>query len=1076
MPCEFVLAPSFPLLLSELVERVRRSCQEDRLAPKWVVAPTATVANHVRVRLGQTAGTGIIAGVRVVPLLPFVRRFTSSPAGHRWGPDLDLSLSEMISQLPAGSPLSSLRSMSNGFRLLKPTFLDLAEGGFGLGQIELLEELAAEPDLSSVERETLLLYARWITILQHHEIAWEPLLQQELAEDVLKAEESALRSCLAAEAGRNPRVFFYGFYDFTDNNAQLVAALAGRLDISIFFPSGEQGRESHPVFSFCRQVQDDLTLRMGNRVELSHLGPAPHSSTQFFASTFMEGQVPDRPPDFLTFQTASGIQAEVLSAAVRIRRWLDDPESPIEPHEVLLIAPQAEIYLQNVREIFACFAIPLRVVDVPQGRTLQDRAFQALARIWEDQAPAEWVLDYLRNHPDLPVLHAIDMGVFESKVRRLGVWGGITWQSILEISRGKSESGEERDDVPQFSRQERVLVEEICALWVGGASTGPFTSREAADYLERIRAGWLEQAEFLDPLIQALRSTHLRSPGLRISGPLLREMLLSCGESRLHSDSLEQPGVVFGPLMRTRGLTGRAVVILGLASGALPFRVEEDPLLSDASRRRLIGKARDVGHRLPVKSSASDEMVLLFLLFNTCADHIHWIVPESDASGKSVAPTPWVQRYLQRWQKSVSNNDSAQARIPRGPAEQAFFLRQLEPECCRFLPPDFSIFIDPEIVRSFDSGGAYVHLAETRDLRRNGDPYWNGLIPAASARHWPADKTIAVTALESLSRCPFRFFAQSVARLEALEPLTFADRLSSLDWGKAVHLAMQVLLEPYVGGGVSLRQIGQRLLNDNQRGLREALQSLPGSLAVDLAMLPPLFRQATLGRILETVSSYLQSQLQEDCAEARPVKIEQKYRVPFPGLERLLVSGKIDRVDQKNGSLRVVDYKTGFQPSDLKKEIEMAFRLQAVLYPWLFGENESPQQPVEFSFVFLGDDPPKEAAGSKFSAPAALPFLESVRKVLMDGLFLPMSTPAIRQLGLENVQPCQYCECTSLCRRADRGATRRYAELFKTMAPERLRFLAEAGHLTSDDFPSRDHPAQGAPGTREAGPDHEAST
>ncbi len=185
MSSHLVLAPSFPALLDPLLEKLRQCCLHEPLAPKWVVVPTSTAANHLRLKLGQEVEETVLAGVRIIPLTYFLRRLgkATGPASHqRWGPTLDLLLFELVEQLPVSSPLSRLQHMPSGYRLLRPTFWDLADGGFGLDQLDILEELAKEPDLAPLEQETLQLYAAWIRVLDQQDRSWEPLAHQRIPE------------------------------------------------------------------------------------------------------------------------------------------------------------------------------------------------------------------------------------------------------------------------------------------------------------------------------------------------------------------------------------------------------------------------------------------------------------------------------------------------------------------------------------------------------------------------------------------------------------------------------------------------------------------------------------------------------------------------------------------------------------------------------------------------------------------------------------------------------------------------------------------------------------------------------
>ncbi|MCX7880897.1 MAG: ATP-dependent helicase [Patescibacteria group bacterium] len=67
----------------------------------------------------------------------------------------------------------------------------------------------------------------------------------------------------------------------------------------------------------------------------------------------------------------------------------------------------------------------------------------------------------------------------------------------------------------------------------------------------------------------------------------------------------------------------------------------------------------------------------------------------------------------------------------------------------------------------------------------------------------------------------------------------------------------------------------------------------------------------------------------------------------------IIISGKIDRVDQKNkGKIEIIDYKTGKQPSEkeLKKDLQLSLYALAATDKKLF--NKKPSQ-IELSFYFL---------------------------------------------------------------------------------------------------------------------------
>ncbi|MCZ6770117.1 MAG: PD-(D/E)XK nuclease family protein [Acidobacteria bacterium] len=1053
MSSNLVLGPSFPVLLDRLLEQLRQCCRHDPLAPKWVVLPTPTAANHFRIKLGQGAEKAVFSGVRVIPLLTFIRRLggLSEPtAAPRWGPALELLLFELVEQLPLSSPLAQLQRMPSGYRLLRPTFLDLADGGFGPDQLEILEELADEPELAAVERETIQLYAGWIRLLNERQLGWEPIAHQRIHEWIMESDEKTLLAALACEQGQTPQVLVYGFYGFTDVSAQIIAALGRRTDLTMFYPFLEEGKETHPAFSFGQAVLEDLKVRFGTALSplrndtdpdgKDEKGSLPQT-TRFFLSTFPEGEVPPQPP-FLTFQYASSIRAEVLSAALRVRQWMDDSEQPIHPEEIMVVAPDTAPYLEVTREVFAAFAIPLRMVDTPVGLTPENRPLRMLARIWEDRAPAEWILAYLRDYPEARAARDVNLDAFEWKVRQLGVWGGTSWHSILRL---EADTDVKERHFLQFTSREEALVRELLDLWVNSSSgqERTFTPKQADHFLHRLK-GWLPEPALLDPLLKALHSMESFRPDLVIRESMLREMLLQSVDDQVRTDPADRVGVLFVPSMRARSLTSRAIVLLGLASGTWPSRIEEDPLLSDASRRRLIAKAREVGHLLPLKSHATEEMSLLFFLLNSSAQRVHWVIPECDETGRSVAPTPWVQRYIQRWQQDLGS-ERLWRRIPRGPAQQAEFLLDLDRDRGAFLPPGFLFLIQPDRASLFSSEIPYAYLFAAQESRQR-ELAWNGHIPAASLPlSGKQGERVGVTDLESLAKCPYRFYANCSVEWKPLIPLQFADRLGALDWGSLVHSFLEHLIQPSLNQKVPVREIAQAMLRGEAEELNQTAREFFSPVPQALEVLPSVFRQAELEKLVETVKNYFQEVVKETCTGEVAIELELKRRVPFPGLEGLLISGQIDRIDQRNGHFYIFDYKSGraVNGKQLQREVSLGYRMQPILYPWIFRHEKSKQPEAAFSFIFLGESPPQEKAVNDH--PGVEELLRPLAEILSTGMYLPTPTETLKLHEIEGANSCQFCEYTSLCRRLDGSASSRYFKFSQEQLSSRLEAMKDSG-------------------------------
>ena len=207
-----------------------------------------------------------------------------------------------------------------------------------------------------------------------------------------------------------------------------------------------------------------------------------------------------------------------------------------------------------------------------------------------------------------------------------------------------------------------------------------------------------------------------------------------------------------------------------------------------------------------------------------------------------------------------------------------------------------------------------------------------------------------------------------------------------------------------------------------------------------LQLLPEPLKLALTRRLSSIVGAYLGAVKSGTCSDGRLLAQEIKIRSPFPGHEYLTISGQIDRVDDRQGTIHVVDYKSGQRPWASLEEKVMALRLgfllQPLLYPCLYQTQQGLSYSPSFSFIFLGTSPPQEIMipvpeGSE----EILPSLESLME---SGSFFPTSTELMRKWGLKTAKSCLYCDFISVCRRFDRNQITLNELYFKAFAQERF--------------------------------------
>ena len=195
--------------------------------------------------------------------------------------------------------------------------------------------------------------------------------------------------------------------------------------------------------------------------------------------------------------------------------------------------------------------------------------------------------------------------------------------------------------------------------------------------------------------------------------------------------------------------------------------------------------------------------------------------------------------------------------------------------------------------------------------------------------HLLGKPVLSATRLEEYARCPFRYLAQSVLRLD--RPGGLSPEVSPLDLGLLTHRLLFELSS-------FLRSQSDRPLASVPEDQRQAvadsaselIETLLAASFSGLAAYPPVFRERARRRLGGVLHGFLQAELSElsrlspayfelgfgqtsgmgDLASADPVE------VPGTGVQ---VAGSIDRVElaRLGGLLYVMvyDYKTGARPS-----------------------------------------------------------------------------------------------------------------------------------------------------------------
>ena len=175
-------------------------------------------------------------------------------------------------------------------------------------------------------------------------------------------------------------------------------------------------------------------------------------------------------------------------------------------------------------------------------------------------------------------------------------------------------------------------------------------------------------------------------------------------------------------------------------------------------------------------------------------------------------------------------------------------------------------------------------------------------------------RTLPVTAIELWMRDPYGLYAQRILKLKALDPID-ADP-AARDYGSAVHEALERFLKTYPTGPLPPDALS-RLIEIGRESLQE-VAARPGL----WAFWWPRF---------ESIAAWLVEKERARRGTIREsfVEIAGEVELASPG-GPFTLTAKADRIDRfKDGSLGIIDYKTGAPPS--VKEVAAGFAPQLPL-------------------------------------------------------------------------------------------------------------------------------------------------
>ena len=182
-----------------------------------------------------------------------------------------------------------------------------------------------------------------------------------------------------------------------------------------------------------------------------------------------------------------------------------------------------------------------------------------------------------------------------------------------------------------------------------------------------------------------------------------------------------------------------------------------------------------------------------------------------------------------------------------------------------------------------------------------------------------AERLLSPSALNTYMECGLRFYFKYVAGIEEKEEV--AEELDARLLGTIFHEASQSLYAT-VPKGLVTREVIEGLLADEKQMERHILDAYRKVYDVRISR---LMESGNNELVLNAVKKYIRQMLEYDkrVAPFRMVAMETRFHVPVEveiggAVHRVYIGGFIDRVDQTDEGIRIIDYKTGSDTTDFK--------------------------------------------------------------------------------------------------------------------------------------------------------------
>ncbi len=170
-----------------------------------------------------------------------------------------------------------------------------------------------------------------------------------------------------------------------------------------------------------------------------------------------------------------------------------------------------------------------------------------------------------------------------------------------------------------------------------------------------------------------------------------------------------------------------------------------------------------------------------------------------------------------------------------------------------------------------------------------------------------AKRGFSPTSLAQYIRNPIEFYKRALLKLD--ESPEVEETIAARTFGTIIHNALEELLQPF---------IGQYLQQDNLKSIKPRIREVVTKYFThfyDKSSIHHGKNSIAFNVLIRNIENYIDAEIAElRNKKIKLIALEKKLEMPIeiPGLSfKVILKGTIDRVDEVDGMIRIIDYKTG---------------------------------------------------------------------------------------------------------------------------------------------------------------------